>query len=92
MKEHEIKEKLKEMKVGEPILFSTRDTDVYLEVDRAFVGIEVGWVIYHQGERLILRDLNEAVKYIAKYWNINLKKVMDDQFSELDEIVDLGEF
>ncbi|SEM73671.1 hypothetical protein [Lihuaxuella thermophila] len=92
MKELQIMEKLKEMRVGEPIHFSTKDPDVFLEVDRVFVGMNEGWVIYHQGQRLIMEELKEAARYIAQHWNLNLKKLMDQQYSQLEEIVDLGEY
>ncbi|MBA4493029.1 hypothetical protein ACFO25_07920 [Paenactinomyces guangxiensis] len=92
MKEQEIIAKLKEMRVGEPIRFTTENPDVYLDVDRIFLGLDEGWVIYHQERRLVMHDLQEAVQYICKYWNLNIKKVMDLQFSELDEIEDLGEY
>lgn len=92
MKELQIKEKLKGMRVGEPIRFSTDHPEVYMEVDRVFVGMDEGWVIYHQGERLVMGGLEEAARYIAKHSNLNLKKLMDKQYSQLEEIVDLGEF
>jgi hypothetical protein len=92
MKELKIKEKLKKMRVGEPIRFSTDHPDVYMEVDRVFVGMDEGWVIYHKGERLIMGGLEEAARYIAKHCNPNLKKLLEEQYSQLEEIVDLGEF
>jgi hypothetical protein len=92
MKEQEIRAKLKEMRVGEPERFSTQDPDVFVEVERIIIGIEDGWMIDHQGERMVTKELDEAVRYIAKHWNIHLKKMMHLQFSELEEIEDLGEY
>lgn len=92
MKEQEIRIKLKEMHVGEPQRFSTQNLDVFIEVERIIIGLEDGWMIDHQGERIVTKELDKAVQYIAKHWNIHLKKMMDLQFSELEEIEDLGEY
>ncbi|TCS94886.1 hypothetical protein [Hazenella coriacea] len=91
MKAQELKESLKKMNIGEPVYFPTAKSDSYMEVDRVFVGIKVAWAIRYQNEEIVL-DLDEAAEYIAKHWNQNLKKVIDQQFSELDEIEDLGEY
>lgn len=92
MKEQEIRRQLKKMRMGEAVHFPTHESDVFLEVDRIFLGVEEGWVVYHLEERLVMRELEEVVQYIARHWNVSIKKVMDQQFSELDEIEDLGEY
>jgi hypothetical protein len=92
MKVQEVKDKLKAMTVGEPLRFSTLQPDEIIEVERIFVGLEEAWMIWHRGERMIHRNLDEAAHYIAKHWHLNLKRVIHFQFSELDEIIDLGEF
>lgn len=91
MKVQEVKKSLKKMNVGEPLHFPTTNPDNYIEVDRVFVGIKIAWAIKYQDEELVL-DLDEAAEYVAKYWNQNLKKVIDKQFSDLEEIEDLGEY
>lgn len=92
MKEQELRALLKGMKVGEPYRFSTLEPDVDFEVERIFLGLEEGWVIHFQGNRMIIKDLEEAVRQIAPRWNFNLKKVIDRQYNELGEMIDLGEF
>jgi hypothetical protein len=65
---------------------------VDIEVERTLIGLQEGWVIHHLGQRRIMHDLEEAVRYLAQHWNMNLKKVIDMQYTELGEIIDLGEF
>jgi hypothetical protein len=88
----EIKSTLMRMRVGEAVRFPTSKPDHFLEIDRVFTGKEQSWVVYVYGERKVLRKIDEVVAVIQQNWNPSLKKIMDERFSELDEIIDLGEF
>ncbi|MGA9173984.1 MAG: hypothetical protein WBZ33_08440 [Thermoactinomyces sp.] len=92
MKDKELRKKLQELRVGEPLRLIADTPDESLEVERIMVGMEEGWAVYHRGERMIMQDQEETVRYLAKYWNINIKKVMDMRYSELGEIIDLGDY
>jgi hypothetical protein len=92
MKDKELRKKLQEMRVGEVLRFSADPPDESLEVERIMIGMEEGWAVYHRNERMIMHDQEETVQYLSKYWNINIKKVMDSRYSELGEIIDLGEY
>lgn len=88
----EIKSTLMRMRVGEDIRFPTNKPNQFLEIDRVFTGKVQSWVIYVDGERRVIGEIDEVVQVILKNWNPSLKKVMDQRFSELDEIIDLGDF
>jgi hypothetical protein len=88
----EIKSTLMRMRVGEDIRFPTNKPNQFLEIDRVFTGKVQSWVIYVDGERRVIGEIDEVVQGILKNWNPSLKKVMDQRFSELDEIIDLGDF
>lgn len=88
----EIKSTLMKMKVGEAVRFPTHKPEEFVEIDRAFTGKKQSWVVYVDGERKVLRKIDDVVEVIQKNWNPSLKKIMDEQFSELEEIIDLGEF
>ncbi|MBA4601313.1 hypothetical protein [Thermoactinomyces mirandus] len=92
MKEREVKSILRNMKVGEPIHFSTTNTDEQIEVERVFVGLEEGWLIIYQGERKVLKNLNDAVSFLSKHWNLDLKHLLRGQYEELNEMIDLGKY
>lgn len=88
----EIKSTLMRMRVGEAVRFPTNKPNEFIEIDRVFTGMEQSWVVYENGQRHVMREINDVVQVILKNWNPSLKKVMDERFSELDEIIDLGEF
>lgn len=88
----EIKSTLMRMRVGEAVRFPTSKPDQFLEIDRVFTGKDQSWVVYVDGKRNVMRKLNDVVAVIQEYWNPSLKKVMDERFSELNEIIDMGEF
>lgn len=92
MKEKEVTNILKKMKVGEPIHFSTTNTDEQIEVERVFVGLDEGWMIIYQGERKVLKNLDDAVSFLSKHWNLNLKHWIRGQYEELNDMIDLGEY
>jgi hypothetical protein len=80
------------MKVGEAVRFPTGQPDQFVEIDRVFTRKNQSWVVYVNGERKVMRKIDDVVEVIQKNWNPSLKKIMDERFSELDEIIDLGEF
>jgi hypothetical protein len=82
---------LKQMLVGEPVRFSIGE-DQYIEVDRAFMGMEEAWILYKDEEKQVIKNLDEVVQIISRYWSPSLKKIIEKQFSELMEIEDLGEY
>ncbi|MCH5583667.1 hypothetical protein MK805_01605 [Shimazuella sp. AN120528] len=88
----EIRSTLMKMRVGEAVRFPTNKPDQFVEIDRVFTGKKQSWVVYVDGERKVMRKIDEVVEVIQKNWNPSLKKIMDEQFSELEEIIDLGEF
>jgi hypothetical protein len=88
----EIKSTLMRMRVGEDIRFPTNKPNQFIEIDRVFTGKVQSWVVYVDGERRVIGEIDEVVQVIIKNWNPSLKKVMDQRFSELDEIIDLGDF
>ncbi|MGA8942383.1 MAG: hypothetical protein WB502_06635 [Thermoactinomyces sp.] len=92
MKEKEIENILKNMKFGEPIHFSTTNTDEQIEVERVLVGLDEGWMIIFQGERKVLKDMDDAVNFLSRHWNLNLKHWIQGQYEDLNEIIDLGEY
>lgn len=91
-KVHKISQILKEMRVGEPYLFSTKEPGKDIEVERIFQGVNEAWIIRFKDERLVTKSFDETVQFIGKYYGIELRKIVDQQFSELDKIIDLGEF
>ncbi|MBD1371081.1 hypothetical protein IC620_01745 [Hazenella sp. IB182357] len=92
MKELEIKVLLQEMKVGEPLHFTTSKKGKYIEVDRIFQGMSVSWIIRYENDQTRVNHIDEAVNMIAKHWNMYLEDVLDQQFAELENITDLGEY
>jgi hypothetical protein len=88
----EIRSTLMKMRVGEAVRFPTNKPEHFVEIDRVFTGKKQSWVVYVDGERKVMRKLDDVVEVIQKNWNPSLKKIMDEQFSELEEIIDLGEF
>lgn len=92
LKEREIGLILKEMHVGEPYRFTTAQAGKVIEVDRVFKGVKEAWVIRFDGNEIVMKDFQAAVKYIAKRSGSEFRRIIDKQFSELEEIIDLGEF
>ncbi len=91
-KEQDVIQKLTSMRVGHLVSFSTSDPDEPMEVERILIGRNPGWIVYYQGDRKILRGLEEAVEFIMKYWNFDLRSFLKRQYMDLEEIEDLGEF
>ncbi|SHE77797.1 hypothetical protein SAMN05444392_103106 [Seinonella peptonophila] len=92
LKEREISQILQKMHVGEPFLFSTKEAEKQIEVDRIFKGLDEAWVIRFNGEQIMIKDIEVAVKFISRHSGMELRQVVDRQFSELEEIIDLGEY
>ncbi len=92
MKEREVRSILKSIKVGEPIHFSTTNTDEQIEVERIFAGLDEGWVIIYRDERRVIKNLDDAVSFLSKHWSLNLKNWLREQYEELNEMIDLGEY
>ncbi|WP_028776453.1 hypothetical protein [Shimazuella kribbensis] len=88
----EIKSTLMRMRVGEAVRYPTNKADRFVEIDRVFTGKDQSWVVYVDGERKVMRKIDDVVEVIQKNWNPSLKKIMDERFSELEEIIDLGEY
>ncbi len=88
----EIRSTLMRMRVGEAVRFPTDKANQFIEIERIFTGKEQCWVVYIDGKRQVTRKVEEVVEIVSKNWNPSLKKIMNDRSSELDEIVDLGEF
>jgi hypothetical protein len=91
-KEQDVIQKLTNMRVGHLVSFSTSDPNESMEVERILIGKNPGWIVYYQGERKILRELEEAVEFVVKYWNFDLRSFLKRQYMDLEEIEDLGEF
>lgn len=88
----EIKSTLMRMRVGEAVRFPTNKPNQVLEIDRVFTGKQQSWVVYIDGERQVMQKIDDVVAVIVNNWNPSLKKVMDQRFSELEEIIDLGDY
>lgn len=91
-KEREIRKIVKEMKVGDLIRFPTGKDDEYIEVERIFFKRSPAWAVYCSGERQIFQDMTKVIQIVSKNWNQDLKKVMEDRYTDLLEIIDLGEY
>ncbi|SFJ01691.1 hypothetical protein [Thermoflavimicrobium dichotomicum] len=91
-KEQDIIQKLMQMRVGQIIVFSTKDPTEPLEVERIFVGKNPGWIIYFRGGREIIRELDKAVQFISQHWDFDLRSFLQKQLLDVGEIEDLGEF
>lgn len=83
---------ISEMKVGDLVRFPTGKEDEFIEVERIFISRDPAWVVYYSGDRLVIKELSEITRFIAKRWNQDLKKIMEERYSDLDEIIDLGDF
>lgn len=92
MKEQEVKNILKSLKVGEPTLFSTSKDEEKIEVERVFKGLDEGWMVIYQGERTVFTDLDEAARFLSQHWGMDLKKRMQNQYQEMNDLIDLGEY
>jgi hypothetical protein len=92
MKEQEVKNILKNLKVGESTYFSTSKDEHKIEVERVFKGLDEGWMVIYQGERKVFSDLDEAARFLSQHWEVNIKKRMQNQYQEMNDLIDLGEY
>jgi hypothetical protein len=57
-----------------------------------FKGLDEGWMVIYQGERKVFSDLDEAARFLSQHWEVNIKKRMQNQYQEMNDLIDLGEY
>lgn len=91
-KEIAIQKLVEDMKVGELIRFPAGKEEEFIDVERVFLDRAPAWVVYHQEGREIVREIAKIVQLVAEHWSQDLRKVIAQRYTDLLEIIDLGEY
>lgn len=91
MKTEELKTRLREFRLGEPVRFSAGQ-DEPLVVERSLEGLVPCWIIDFRGERHVMKDVDDAAVFIARHTRPDFREMLSGGTAELGEIVDLGEY